>query len=353
MTAPTVKSAMGTPLSRRSFLAATGGVCAVGAVPGGALAQDQITYFRIGTGSTGGTYFPIGGIIANAISNPPGSRPCEMGGSCGVPGLIAIVQSTQGSIQNVKEIGAENIESGFVQADVAYWAHSGAHMFRSTGAIKSLRVIASLYPEAVHIVVRRGAGIETVADLRGKRVAVGEPFSGTQVHARIVLAAEGLGPKTVRESHQKPSVAANDLRDGRIDAFFFVAGEPATAIAILADTIPISLLPITGGTRKRILRRYPFFTPHSVPENTYKDVGAVQTISVMAQWLVSASVDSDLVYGITKALWNKNTRRLLDRGHPEGRRITLATAREGVVLPLHPGAERYYKEIKVAPAKDN
>lgn len=336
---------MGLPLSRRSFLAATGGVCAAGAISLPAFSQDEIIYFRIGTGSTGGTYFPIGGIIANAISNPPGSRPCALGGSCGVPGLIAIVQSTQGSIQNVRDISAKRIESGFVQADVAYWAYSGERMFKPAGPAKSLRVIASLYPEAVHIVVKRDAGISSVADLRGKRVGIGEPESGTQVHARIVLAAQGLGPSNVKESYQKPAAAADDLRDGKLDAFFFVAGEPAGAIRALADTFPISLLSLSDGAADEILRRYPFFTRHSIPEGTYKDVAAAETISVMAHWLVSSSVDSGLVYGITKALWNKNTRQLLDRGHPEGRRITLATARDGVILPLHPGAARYYKEV--------
>ena len=134
------------------------------------------------------------------------------------------------------------------------------------------------------------------------------------------------------------------------DAFFFVAGEPAAVITTLADAMPISLLPVADKSVDRVLTRFPFFTRHTIPAGTYKGVAQIETISVMAQWLVSATVDATLVYGITKALWSANTRRQLDRGHPEGRRITLATAREGVILPLHPGAERYYREAKI-PAK--
>lgn len=344
---------MGRPFSRRRFLTTTGGVCAAGMLPPPAAAQDDIVYFRIGTGSTGGTYFPIGGVIANAISNPPGSRPCDLGGSCGVPGLIAIVQSTQGSIQNVKDMAAGRIESGFVQADIAYWAYSGQRMFQNGGPIRSLRVIASLYPEALHIVVRKDSGIKTVGDLRDKRVCVGEPDSGTLVHARAVLHAYGLGRSTVKESYLKPLAAADALRDGKIDAFFFVAGEPASAITTLADTIPLALVPVTGQSIERVLQRYPFLTSHTIAAGTYKDVPATQTISVRAQWLVNASVEPNLVYGITKALWNANTRRLLDRGHPEGRRIQLDTARVGLIVPLHEGAARFYDGLKSAPLPDD
>ena len=140
-------------------------VAALVALPGAEVRAQKITFFRVGTGSTGGTYFPIGGLIANAISNPPGSRPCNRGGSCGVPGLIAVAQSTQGSVDNVARIKAGSLESGLVQADIAYWAFNGAGIYKPKDAVKSLRVIASLYPESIHIVVRRNSKITSVGAL--------------------------------------------------------------------------------------------------------------------------------------------------------------------------------------------
>ncbi len=114
-------------------------------------AQDA-RFFRIGTGSTTGTYYPVGGIIANAVSNPPGSSPCDRGGSCGVPGLVVVVQSSNGSVENVERIGSAALELGLSQADIAYWAYHGTGLFRDRGAIAGIRAIANLFPESVHVV---------------------------------------------------------------------------------------------------------------------------------------------------------------------------------------------------------
>ena len=115
--------------------------------------SQDVNFFRIGTGATAGTYFPVGSIIASAISNPPGSRECERGGSCGVPGLIAVAQSTSGSVDNVEGIANGTLESGFSQADIAYWAYTGTQIYRTRGAVPKLRAIANLFPESVHLVV--------------------------------------------------------------------------------------------------------------------------------------------------------------------------------------------------------
>ncbi len=119
----------------------------------------ETEFFRIGTGGVWGTYYPIGSLVASAISNPPGSRPCEEGGSCGVQGLIAVSQAANGSVANVEAIASGTLESGFAQSDVAYWAYAGTGTFEGKGRIKGLRVIASLYPEAIHLVARKGSGI--------------------------------------------------------------------------------------------------------------------------------------------------------------------------------------------------
>ena len=303
------------------------------------------TFFRIGTGGTAGTYYPIGGLLANAISNPPGSRPCDKGGSCGVPGLVASALSSNGSVANINGIASGQLESGFSQSDVAFWAYTGTGIYEGKPKVGDLRLIANLYPESIHLVARKGAGIKTVADLRGKRVSLDEPGSGTLVDARIVLGAFGLTDKDVKAEYLKPNQAGEKMKDGAMDAFFFVGGYPAGAIAELAASgSGIELVPISGPKVDAMRKRYGFFAVDKIPAGTYKGVDTVETIAVGAQWVTSAKVSNDLVYGITKALWNKDTRKLLDTGHAKGKAITANTALAGAGIPLHPGAERFYKE---------
>lgn len=310
----------------------------------GLLAQD-VTFFRIGTGSTAGTYFPVGGIIASAISKPPGSRECGAGGSCGVPGLIAVAQSTEGSVANVMGIAKGTLESGLSQTDISHWAYRGEGTFKDTGPITNLRTIANLFPEAVHVVVRRDSGIHRMADLRGKRISLDREGSGTRVDALLILKAYGLRPKDLEAEALAAGEAADLLRAGELDGFIMVVGTPATAVADLADESLISLVPITGPEADKLRETYPFFAQDSIASGTYFNVPETETLSVGAQWLVAAEMPSDLVYEITRALWHPNTRRLLDGGHPKGRLIDKFTALDGLVVPLHPGARRYYAEV--------
>jgi TRAP transporter TAXI family solute receptor len=316
---------------------------AAGLVAGTASAQDM-KFFRIGTGGTGGTYYPIGGLIANAISSPPGSRACEQGGSCGVPGLVAIAQSSNGSVANVNAIASGAMESGFAQSDVVYWAYTGTGVFDGKPKLEKLRAIANLFPESIHLVARKGSNIKSPADLRGKRVSLDEPGSGTLVDARIVLQGYGLTERDVKPEYLKPNQAGDKLRDNQLDAFIFVGGFPAGAIAELASSSGIELVPIEGGPADEIVKKYPFFAPDVVPANVYKGVGETKTLSVGAQWIVSADVPADLVYGIVKAVWNTQTRAMLDAGHAKGKAVRANNALDGVGIPLHPGAERYYRE---------
>jgi len=310
-----------------------------------ASADEDITFFRIGTGSASGTYFPIGGLLANAISRPPGSRPCEKGGSCGVPGLIAVAESTQGSVENVDRVATGRLESGLAQADIAYWAYHGKGFYFAKGAVGHLRAIANLYPEKVHIVVRADSGIKSVADLAGKRVSLGEEESGTLVDAKIILKAWGLTPNDLDARFLKPGLSTDLLRKGALDGMFLVAGEPVPAIANLAKQVPVRLIPISGPEAAAIRAEYPFFAAATIETGAYSGVDGISTVSVGAQWVLSADLDNDLVYGITRALWHKNTRHLLDSGHPEGRKIRLETAFDGLAIPLHDGAARYYREM--------
>jgi len=329
----------------KSLLTRASAVAVAGALVASFAVAQEIKFFRIGTGGTAGTYYPIGGLIANAISNPPGSRECDKGGSCGVPGLVATAVASNGSVANINGITSGQMESGFTQSDVAYWAYTGTGVYEGKPKVGDLRLIANLYPETIHIVARKGAGIKSVADLRGKRVSLDEPGSGTLVDARIVLAAYGLTEKDIKAEYLKPNQAGDKIRDGGLDAYFFVGGYPTGAVSELASAGGgIDLVPVTGPEADKMRAQYGFFATDTIPANTYKGVGEVKTIAVGAQWVTSAKVPDALIYEVTKAMWNENSRKLLDAGHAKGKTIQAATATAGAGIPFHPGAEKFYKE---------
>jgi TRAP transporter TAXI family solute receptor len=295
-----------------------------------AVAQTP-AFFRIGTGGTGGTYYPVGGMIANAISNPPQ--------------LVSTAVASNGSVANVNAIAGGNMESGFSQADVAYWAYTGTGVFEGKPKITDLRSIANLYPESVHVVVRKGSGLKSIADLKGKRVSLDEPGSGSLINARAVLAAYGITEKDIKPEYLKPNQAAEKMKDGSVDAFFITGGYPISAITELATSGGgVELLPISGAAAEKLMKDAPFFAKDEIPAGTYKDVGAVPTLAVGAQWVTSAKVPDEVVYNVVKALWSDKTRAVLDAGHAKGKLIRKETALNGLAVPLHPGAEKYYKE---------
>jgi TRAP transporter TAXI family solute receptor len=341
---------MGAVLRALGWMLVLGGMTIAGAllpVPEAAAQQERqqpIRFFRIGTGASGGTFFPIGGLLASAISSPPGARPCDKGGSCGVPGLIAVAQSTEGSVENIGLILKGQLESGLCQADIAYAAYKGLGRFAREPGGDKLRAIASLYREAVQIVVRADSGIQSVADLKGKRVSLGEAGSGSLLDADAILAAYRLRERDLQAKFLKPGEASDALREKRIDAFFLVASVPVLTLTELAEAVPIRLLPVSAAALARLGQSHSFFGHIAVPAGSYKGVPAAETVSITAEWITTAEMEDELVYGITKALWAKSTRKLLESGHPEGAQIQLDTALEGIAIPLHPGAERFYRE---------
>ena len=159
----------------------------------------------------------------------------------------------------------------------------------------------------------------------------------------------GLSENDLTAHYVKPSRASAMMDEGQLDAFFIVAGYPTGSVSELCASAGCELVPIEGPEVDALLERYPFFARDTIPAHTYRGAGQTETLSVGAQWLVGAEVDEDLVYGITKALWHDNARKLLDDGHSKGRAITLDTALDGIAVPLHPGAERYYREVGLIP----
>ncbi len=291
-------------------------------------------FFRIGTGGTAGTYYPVGGMIANAVSQPGK--------------IVATAQATNGSVANVNGVAGGAMESGFSQSDVATWAYTGTGVYEGKPKVTDLRMIANLYPESIHLVVKKGSGIKSVADLKGKRVALDEPGSGTLVNARIVLAAYGVKESDIKPEYIKPNQAGDKLKDGALDAFFFVGGAPAGAIAELASSgTGIELVPLAGPQADALRKSNPYLAVDTIAAGTYKDVPAVQTMAMGAQWVTSAKADTETVYQITKALYGKAAQDALAAGHAKGKFITKENAVKGVGIPFHPGAEKFYKEAGV------
>lgn len=311
-------------MNRKHFLLS---VAASLALCTGAQAQQ---FFRIGTGGTAGTYYPVGGMIANAVSQPGK--------------IVVTAQASNGSVANVNGVAGGAMESGFSQSDVATWAYNGVFAFQDK-KVADLRMIANLYPESIHLVVKKGSGIKSVADLKGKRVALDEPGSGTLINARMVLAAYGVKETDIKPEYIKPNQAGDKLKDGALDAFFFVGGAPAGAIAELASSgTGIELVPLTGSSSDGLRMANPYFAVDTIPAGTYKDVPAVQTLAVGAQWVTSAKADTETVYQITKALFSDATQKALAAGHAKGKLITKENAVKGVAIPFHPGAEKFYRE---------
>lgn len=253
-----------------------------------------------------------------------------------------IAVETEGSIENALLLGRGQADYAVLQSDVAWLAASGAGPFAVDGPLKRIAALGSLYPEPVHIVVSASSGIRSVEDLRGKRVDLGTPQSGTRINALSVLQASGVAPKEFSEARgDGPQVAARQLRAGRIDAFFTTVGAPARALQRLAAEHPIRLLPLSSGAATRVVSEQPGLVRLTLPANTYPgQTQAVATVAATA--LLAASIDTpnDEVKALLALAFESTD--YLAFGSAQGVKISKASGRRGVAIPLHPGAVEYF-----------
>ena len=302
---------------------------AVYAGGGSEKAKQETLFMNIGTGGTAGTYYPMGGAIAEIIN-------------ANVPGVNSTAVSTGASVANINKLGEGEFQMIFVQNDVTYYAYNGTEMFQER-SYPTLRGIATLYSETIHIVTVEGAGIRSFADLRGKRIAVGAAGSGTEGNARQILEVLGLTYNDIRPQYLSFAEAANGLRDGTVDAAVVTAGVPTAAIRDVAAQRNVVIVPVPDDLADPLIARYPFYTKFTIPAGTYPGQNSpVQTIAVKAMLVVDASLDEQIAYNITKAIFENVNRIAL--AHAQGRAISVETADEGMPVPLHPGAERYFNE---------
>jgi len=299
-------------------------------------------FFEIATGSVTGTYYPLGNAIASVISYPAGSVRCIDATRCGPPGLLGVVQAAPGSVANIKAVHEGATDSAFAQANVVNQAALAQAPFETP--YDDVRAISGLYGEAIHLVVARGSDVQGLADLRGRRVSIDREGSGTFGVAQHILATEGITSRNTEFVETSADQSAELLISGELDAFFFVAGPPVRAVGALANLHLMELIPITGAAIDTLVDEEPYLTITEIAENTYLDTPAVITVGVTALWIVHRDADEELIYRITRALWNEENRDLLMEGPAQAALMRLDLADRGVPIPFHPGAERFYRE---------
>lgn len=336
--------------TRRQALKVLAGTAMAAGVPWiGAAQADALRFFRIGTGPTADTLYYLATAIAAGISRPPGGVPCDSGGICGVPGMIAVAQSRSGSYDNLLALADGSTESALVHADMAYWAYTGQGLFKERGPMRELRALANLIPIQMHIVVPANSPIYSVTDLAGRRVGVGLAGSGTANNADYVLQGYGLDFNRIQPVHLRIGPAMDALRAGRIDAFFLASAAPVEAIQDLQVTVDIRLLPIASTVLEQLTAHYPFFTSATIPADTYRGVTTTETVGLGVYWVVRQDLDETLANDITRALWQGQSEETFLADNPGQRFADRAHATEVRGIPLHPGARRYYQEPEAAP----
>lgn len=293
----------------------------------GASAQDRYT---IATGGTGGVYYPYGGSLASVLSDS-------------IEGADFTAEVTSASVDNMYLIDSGDADLAFVLSDTAYDASQGNAPFEAPINANSL---VTLYDNYTQIVVNADSGIESIADLSGKRISVGAPGSGTEVIALRVLEAAGINPeKDIQREQLGVAESAGAMKDGKIDAFFWSGGLPTAAITDLAVTpnMTIKLLP-SAEVHDALVESYgEYYTLGTIPAGTYQGQAEdVEVVTVPNVLVVNADMDEELAYNIVKAMFENQA--TLAAGHPEARRLSLETAYCSQALPYHPGAVRYLEE---------
>jgi TRAP transporter TAXI family solute receptor len=285
---------------------------------------------KIFTGGTGGVYYPLGTKLADMLNKYSAGR-------------IKATASTSGaSVANARALAAGDAGLVFMQNDIAFYAYKGIFMFEGS-RVEVIRGVAVLYPEIIQIVVRADSGIRSLKDLEGKIVAVGAAGSGTAVEAEIILRVAGLWDK-ITPQYLDFRQAAESLKLGTVHAAFIVAGIPTAAVQELAATTPINLVSIPQDLHSKLVAQgYRFFIPVNVPKGTYSGMTEdVQTLAVLAMLAVRADVPEDVVYMVLDIMFTYIGE--LRAAHARAEAISLEKALEGMPIPLHPGAVKYYKD---------
>ncbi len=283
------------------------------------------------TGGTAGTYYPLGGAMSQIINKV-------------VKDVNVSVQSTGASVANIRMMQNGEVDLALIQTDTADYAWNGTEMFKDDGKLQNFKVMASLYPELIQVVVRAESGIDSIADLKGKKVSVGAPGSGTEANARQILEIYGLTYQDLSQvQYLSFAESAEAFKDRHIDAFFVTAGIPNAGIQDTATMHKIKILDIPDDMYEKLHDKYGFYGQALIPAGCYiNQTDLIRTVAVQAVLVVRADLDAGMVYEMTAALFDNLPE--LATSHAKGKEMSLKGALTGVSTPLHPGAEKYFKE---------
>jgi TRAP transporter TAXI family solute receptor len=291
--------------------------------------QPKKTNLILATGGTSGTYYPFGGAMAQIFNTK-------------IKNMNVTAQATGASKENIRLIAKGEAELAIVQNDVMDYAAKGIELFNNE-KVEGFSTIATLYPEVIQIVGGPENGIATVADMKNKRVSVGDAGSGVEANAKQILEAYGLTFDSLKASRLSFKESGNAYKDKQLDAFFVTAGIPNAAIQEIGALGKVSLVSIDDATMKRLMDTYSFYTPFTIGKDVYNGLAAdVKTVAVKATLICKTSLEEDVVYEITKALFENQAE--LAAAHAKGKELRIEEAVMGVSVPLHSGAVKYYKE---------
>ncbi|RUM39406.1 MAG: C4-dicarboxylate ABC transporter substrate-binding protein [Desulfobulbus sp.] len=300
-------------------------------------AQAKTQFVTIGTGGITGVYYPTGGAIAKMVNKKKKEY-----------GIRATVESTGGSVFNINAVMSGDLEFGIAQSDRQFQAVKGMAEWKDKGPQADLRAVFSIHPESVTLVAAVDAGIKNIADLKGKKVNIGNPGSGQRQNAIDALDAVGINyEKDLKAESIKASEAASLLQDGRIDAFFYTVGHPSGSIKeATSGARKVLIADVTGSGIDGLLAKFPYYAKATIPASLYpgaQNDKDINTFGVKATLITSAKVSDDIVYAITKEVFDNF--EAFKKLHPAYATLTKAQMLEGLSAPLHPGAVKYYKEV--------
>jgi TRAP transporter TAXI family solute receptor len=283
---------------------------------------------QVGTGGTTGTYYGFCNVISTILKEKTGAN--------------LVINSSGASKANILDIADGIVDMAIIQNDVMDYAYNGTSLFEKDGAIKSFSTLGAAYAEVCQIVAKADSGIKTVADLKGKKVSVGDSGSGVEFNAQQILGAYDITFEDIDKQNLSFQASADALKDGKIDAFFCTAGAPTVAITDLATSTGIVLVEIDAEHLAKLQQDYGFYAEYKVPAGTYKGIDAdATTVAVKATFIVSNDLDEETVYQLTKAIYeNKDAYT-----HDKAKELSLEYAVSSISVPFHPGAEKYYKEV--------
>ncbi|MEY8560605.1 TAXI family TRAP transporter solute-binding subunit [Jeotgalicoccus halotolerans] len=290
--------------------------------------EDWIENVTLLTGGEAGVYFPLGVAMADIIDSS-------------LDNVSATGVSSGASVSNAEQLNNGEAQLALVQNDIAFYGAEGSNMFSEV--LDNYSGVFTIYPETVQLVTLADSGIESVADLEGKRVAIGDMGSGTEANANQIIEAHGMTVDDIDAQYLDFADASTNLQDGNVDAAFVTAGTPTGAIQELSASADVRIVSFDENAMDSLMEEYTYYTKQDIPSDAYDNFDSTaSTVAVQAMLIASNDIPEDQMYEMTKAIFDNLDQ--MANAHVRGEELSLDTAEEGMSIDLHPGVQRYYDE---------